>query len=77
MNEVRKMYNDEGCVLKQTLGNAYKSWSSTRTLSYTERSKEYRNLCYNFEYKSGSIIPNCAKKGICDEDCEYMKDFKE
>lgn len=39
--------------------------------------REYRNLCYNFEYKFGSNIPHCAKKGVCDEDCEYMKNFKE
>lgn len=39
--------------------------------------KEYRNLCYNFEYERGTNIPHCAKKGVCDEDCEYMRNFKE
>ena len=24
----------------------------------------------------GTNIPHCAKKGVCDEDCEYMKNFK-
>jgi hypothetical protein len=41
-----------------------------------ERREEYRNLCYNFEYEWGTNIPHCAKKGVCDEDCEYMKNFK-
>ena len=53
MNEVRKLYNNDGCVLK-----------------------EYRNLCYNFEYEWGTNTPHCTKKGVCDEDCEYMKNFK-
>lgn len=41
------------------------------------RRKEYKKLCYNFEYKFGSNIPFCAKKGVCDEVCEYMRNFKE
>lgn len=36
----------------------------------------YKKLCYNFEYQFGSNIPHCAKKGVCDENCEYMKNFK-
>lgn len=56
MNEVRKLYNDDGCVLKEASSNDYESWSSARTLGSTERRKEYRN---------------------CDEDCEYMRNFKE
>lgn len=48
-----------------------------RTLGPMERRKEYRNLCYNFEYEWGTNIPHCAKKGVCDEDCEYMRNFKE
>lgn len=28
------------------------------------------------EYEWGTNIPHCAKKGVCDEDCEYMKNFK-
>lgn len=50
MNEVRKLYNDDGCVLKEASSNDYESWSSARTLDPTERREEYRNLCYNFEY---------------------------
>jgi hypothetical protein len=76
MNEVRKLYNNDGCVLKEASSNDYESWSSARTLGPTERRKEYRNLCYNFEYEWGTNIPHCAKKGVCDEDCEYMKNFK-
>lgn len=37
----------------------------------------YKKLCYNFEYQFGSNIPHCAKKWECDEDCEYMRNFKE
>jgi hypothetical protein len=37
----------------------------------------YKKLCYNFEYQFGSNIPHCAKRGECDEDCEYMRNFKE
>lgn len=29
-----------------------------------------------FEYERGTNIPHCAKKGVCDEDCEYMRNFK-
>ena len=76
MNEVRKLYNNDGCVLKEVSSNDYESWSSARTLGSTERRKEYRNLCYNFEYEWGTNIPHCAKKGVCDEDCEYMRNFK-
>lgn len=37
----------------------------------------YKMVCYNFEYPFGSSIPHCAlKPGVCDEDCEYMKQFK-
>ena len=37
----------------------------------------YKKLCYNFEYKFGSNIPQCAlKSGVCDENCEYMKNLK-
>ena len=77
MNEVRKLYNNDGCVLKEASSNDYESWSSARTLGPMERRKEYRNLCYNFEYEWGTNIPHCAKKGVCDEDCEYMRNFKE
>lgn len=76
MNEVRKLYNDDGCVLKEASSNDYESWSSARTLGPMERRKEYRNLCYNFEYERRTNIPHCAKKGVCDEDCEYMRNFK-
>lgn len=38
--------------------------------------EEYKKLCYNFEYQFCSHIPHCAKKGVCDENCEYMKNFK-
>nr|DAW16397.1 MAG TPA: hypothetical protein [Bacteriophage sp.] len=41
------------------------------------RREEYKKLCYNFEYKFDSNIPHCAKKRECDEDCEYMRNFKE
>jgi hypothetical protein len=41
------------------------------------RREEYKKLCYNLEYKFGSNIPHCAKKGECEEDCEYMINFKE
>lgn len=68
MNEVRKLYNDDGCVLKEASSNDYESWSSARTLGPMERRKEYRNLCYNFEYERRTNIPHCAKKGVCDED---------
>lgn len=51
MNEVRKLYNDDGCVLKEASSNDYESWSSAKTLGPMERRKEYRNLCYNFEYE--------------------------
>ena len=51
MNEVIKLYNDDGCVLKYASSNDYESWSSARTLGPTERREEYRNLCYNFEYE--------------------------
>lgn len=76
MNEVRKLYNNDGCVLKEASSNDYESWSSARTLGPTERRKEYRNLCYSFEYEWGTNTPHCTKKGVCDEDCEYMKNFK-
>lgn len=36
----------------------------------------YKKLCYNFEYKFGSNTPYCANKGVCDENCEYMRKFK-
>ncbi len=36
----------------------------------------YKKLCYNFEYQFGSNTPHCAKKGVCDENCEYMRTFK-
>lgn len=67
MNEVRKLYNDDGCVLKEASSNDYESWSSARTLGPMERRKENRNLCYNFEYNRGTNIPHCAKKGVCDD----------
>lgn len=69
MNEVRKLYNDDGCVLKEASSNDYGSWNSARTLGPMERRKEYRNLCYNFEYERGTNIPHCAKKGVevCNE----------
>lgn len=77
MNEVRKLYNDDGCVLKEA-SNDYESWSSARLLDSMERRKEYKKMCYNFEYKFGEHVPNCAlKSGKCDEDCEYMRNFKE
>ncbi len=77
MNEVRKLYNDDGCVL-QGSPNDYESWSSARALGPMERKEEYKKMCYNFEYKFGEHVPNCALKyGKCDEDCEYMKNFKE
>lgn len=43
-----------------------------------EKAKQgaYKKLCYNFEYQFGSNIPHCAKKGVCDENCEYMRNFK-
>lgn len=75
MNEVRKLYNDDGCVLKEA-SRDYESWSSARTLGPMERRKEYRNLCYNFEYEWETNTPHCTKKGVCDEDCEYMINFK-
>jgi hypothetical protein len=31
MNEVRKLYNDDGCVLKEASSNDYESWSSDGT----------------------------------------------
>lgn len=76
MNEVKKLYDDRGCVIKQ-FNNYYKSFCSAKTLDTTEQKQSYRNLCYNFEYKFGSSVPHCAKKGVCDEDCEYMRNFKE
>lgn len=69
MNEVRKLYNNDGCVLKEASSNDYESWSSTRTLGSTERREEYRNLCYNFEYEWGTNT-------LTVEDCEYMINFK-
>lgn len=37
----------------------------------------YKKACYNFEYRFGSSVPHCAlKPGVCDEACEYMKQFK-
>ncbi len=62
--------------LEEEPNNDHESWSPARALDPMKRREEYRNLCYNFEYKWGSNIPNCAKKGVCDEDCEYMKNFK-
>jgi hypothetical protein len=62
--------------LEEVPNNDHESWSSARALGPMARREEYRNLCYNFEYKRGSNIPHCAKKGVCDEDCEYMKNFK-
>ncbi len=41
-----------------------------------EQKQEYRKMCYNFEYKFGSNVPHCAKKDICNGDCEYMRNFK-
>lgn len=41
------------------------------------RREEYKKLCYNFEYKFDFNILHCAKKRECDEDCEYMRNFKE
>ena len=35
MNEVRKLYNDDGCVLKEASSNDYESWSSAKTLGST------------------------------------------
>ena len=40
MNEVRKLYNNDGCVLKEASSNDYESWSSARTLGPTERREE-------------------------------------
>lgn len=60
MNEVRNLYNDDGCVLKEASSNDYESWSSARTLGPMERRKEYRNLCYNFEYIILTISHNIA-----------------
>ena len=40
MNEVRKLYNDDGCVLKEASSNDYESWSSARTLGPMERRKK-------------------------------------
>ncbi len=77
MNEVKKLYDDDGCIINQFSNNNNKSWCSAKTINPIERRKEYKKLCYNFEYKFSSNIPNCAKKGVCDEDCEYMKKFKE
>ena len=39
MNEVRKLYNDDGCVLKEASSNDYGSWNSARTLGPMERRK--------------------------------------
>lgn len=41
MNEVRKLYNDDGCVL-QGSPNDYESWSSARALGPMERKEEYK-----------------------------------
>lgn len=62
MNEVRKLYNDDGCVLKEASSNDYESWSSARTLGPMERRKEHRNLCYNFEYERGTNILTVQRK---------------
>lgn len=62
MNEVRKLYNNDGCVLKEVSSNDYESWSSARTLGSTERRKEYRNLCYNFEYEWGANTLTVQRK---------------
>ena len=70
----KKQLND--FIIWLTDNNDYESWSSARTLGPMERRKEHRNLCYNFEYERGTNISHCAKKGVCDEDCEYMRNFK-
>ena len=47
-------------------------------LGLWKEKKNTKKMCYNFEYKFGEHVPNCALKyGKCDEDCEYMKNFKE
>lgn len=56
MNEVIKLYNDDGCVLKEASSNDYESWSSTRTLGPTERREQYRNLeTYNINMNKENI----------------------
>jgi hypothetical protein len=62
MNEVIKLYNDDGCVLKYASSNDYESWSSAKTLGSTERREEYRNLCYNFEYEWGTNTLTVQRK---------------
>lgn len=63
MNEVRKLYNDDGCVLKEASSNDYESWSSARTLGPMERRKEYRNLCYNLNM-SGELISLTVQRKV-------------
>lgn len=74
--KLEKLYKDDRCVLDEVSSNDNESGSSARALAPMERRKEYRNLCYNFEYEWGTNTPHCVKKGVCDEDCEYMKNFK-
>lgn len=75
MNEVRKLYNDDGCVLKEASSNDYESWSSARTLGPTEEGNNTETYVIILNMSGGTNIPHCAKKGVCDEDCEYMKNF--
>lgn len=76
MNKVKKLIMIMD-ALKEASRNNYKSWCSISIPNPIKRRKEYRNVCYNFEYKFGSNISHCAKKSVCDEDCEYMRNFKE
>lgn len=76
MNKVKKIYNDRDCSINQFSNNYHKPFCSAKTLNPAEQKQEYRKMCYNFEYKFDSNVPHCAKKSICDDDCEYMRNFK-
>ena len=36
-----------------------------------------RHLAMTMNHGVQQEHPHCAKKGVCDEDCEYMRNFKE
>lgn len=61
---------------KEKITNMVRCEFSDHRLVTVAKTEEYRKLCYNFEYKFGSNVPYCAKKGICDDNCEYMRNFK-
>lgn len=63
MNEVRKLYNNDGCVLKEASSNDYESWSSARTLGPRKEGKNTETYVIILNM-SGELIPLTVQRKV-------------